>query len=64
MSMPILWAFRTKIKERSDVDRAILRRLTAVETLPKYEEYLCRWIVTLPQYEECLCRYDNSTTTV
>ena len=29
-----------------------------VETLPQYEEYLCRYDLTLPQYEEYLCRYD------
>jgi hypothetical protein len=28
------------------------------------EEYLCRYVETLPQYEENLCRYDNKTTAV
>jgi hypothetical protein len=36
--------------------------LIVVETLPQYEEYLCRGIVTLPRYEEYLCRYDCNTT--
>ena len=33
-------------------------------TLPQYEEYMCRYDLTLPQYEEYLCRYDFNTTTV